>query len=331
MTRLKRITWLYPPLLVAITAGLLFSVANAQSDSTNQAYTSDLGLKPIPGFLPAWSPDGKKIAFLRGRNSIVHIYTMNIDGTNQTKLTRHDSDNFSFSWSPDNSKIVFSTDRDQPFSLDINNPARYEMYMINADGSGVKRLTQTDYHSLWPSWSPDGQTIAYTSGPVGSAAIYLMNADGSGQRKLSTGTGIYKSPAWSPDGKKIVMMGGSFQDNDIYVMDADGGGITTLVTAPGRAGFPSWSPDGSKIAFNADKSIDTNDCDWYGDTQIYTVAVRGGKLSQLTNDCDINREPSWSPDGSKIVFSAISKPSRSLYVIDADGGNKTQLTDVPIF
>ena len=331
MTIPKKFVPLFRSLFAGLAAGLLFSVANAQSGANNQAVTTDLGLKPIPGFLPAWSPDGKKIAFLRGSANIVHVYTMNIDGTNQTKITRHDSDNFSFSWSPDSSKIVFSTDRDQPFSMDINNPARYEMYMINANGSGVKRLTLADYHSLWPSWSPDGQTIAYTSGPAGSAAIYQMNADGSGQRKLSTGTGIYKSPAWSPDGKRIVMFGAGFQDNDIYLMDADGGGITKLATAPGRAGFPSWSPDGSKIAFNADKSIEANDCSRYSAAQIYMVAVRGGELSQLTNDCDNNSGPSWSPDGSKIVFGANSKPYRSLYVIDADGGNKIQLTDAPVF
>ena len=340
MTRLEQFITRYRPFSLGLATGLLCSVAVAQSDLTNQAVTSDLRLKPIYGYQPTWSPDGRKIAFLRRfsdpvariSNIVVHIFVMNVDGTSQRQVTRIDNFNESFSWSPDSSRIVFESDRDHPFSLDINNPQQWELYVINADGTGVRRLTNSDQHSLWPAWSPDGKTIAYTTGASGSAAIYQMNPDGSGQTRLSAGTGKFSKPAWSPDGSKIAMLGAGFRDFSIYLMDANGSGIVKLADTPGRPSDPAWSPNGSMIAFSAEGPLNPIDCenDWDKPDQIYVVTVRSGKLKQLTHDCDRNSGPSWSPDGLKIIF-AVGPGKPSIYLMDADGDNKTQMTDVPVF
>ncbi len=240
-----------------------------------------------------------------------------------------DPDNRWFSWSPDSSKIAFSSDRDHPRSMELNRPSRFEIYVINVNGTGERRLTFDNSQSLYPSWAPDGKSIAFTSAPDDSAAIYRIGAYGSGQSRLSGGTEEFVEPAWSPNGAKIAMLKQDFFDKSIYLMNADGSGIVKLTTAPERPAYLSWSPDGSVIAFSAKGTLDPTECgsDWRKPAQIYVLKVRSGKIKELTSDCDNNWGPSWSPDGTKIIFTA----GKSIHVIDAAGDNKVQMTDVPVF
>lgn len=329
MTHLEQLITRYRLFSLGLATGLLFSVADAQSDLTNQAVTSDLRLRPILGSLPAWSPDGRKIAFTRGGGVNGQIYLMNIDGTHQTQLTNNTGDNRWLSWSHDSSKIAFASDRDHPMSMQFNKPSRYEIYVINVNGTGERQLTFDNSQSLYPTWAPDGKTIAFTSGSDDSAAIYRIGADGSGQSRLSGGTEEFVMPAWSPNGAKIAMLKRDFFDRSIYLMNADGSGIVKFTTAPERPAYLSWSLDGALIAFSAKGTQEPTNCgsDWFKPDQIYVVKVRSGKVNELTDDCDRNWGPSWSPDGEKIIFTA----GKSIHVIDADGGNKVQMTDVPVF
>lgn len=143
---------------------------------------------------PIWSPDGTKIAFssYRDGNFNLDIYVMKADGSDQTRLTTHPSDDRDPTWSPDGSKIAFTSTRD-------NN---HEIYGMNADGSNQVNLT--NYRSgndFQPAWSPDGAKIAFArldSTFNRTMALYLMNADGSGQAKLVDNPGDDWTPAWSP-------------------------------------------------------------------------------------------------------------------------------------
>ncbi len=124
---------------------------------------------------------------------------------------------------------------------------------MNADGSGLRRLTRGPAWDGGPAWSPDGRKIAFTrtippgegSGPWQSD-VYVINVDGSGERNL-TGDGVSSGPVWSPDGQKIAFTSWRDGKPGIYVMNADGSGRRRLMRNGG--GLPSWSPDGRKIAF----------------------------------------------------------------------------------
>jgi Tol biopolymer transport system component len=153
-------------------------------------------------FSPSWSPDGSKIAFtwqLEGSG----IYVVDIDGSNETRLSPEGVDDNFPAWSPDGSKIAFVSRRD----------GNWEIYVMNADGSNPIRLTEsTDAGEDYPAWSPDGRQIAFISNRDGQPDIYIMNADGSNVTRLTKSSIIKSNPSWSPDGTKIAFSG--YHPND---------------------------------------------------------------------------------------------------------------------
>jgi Tol biopolymer transport system component len=246
---------------------------------------------------PDWSPDGTKIAFARDNGTgFNEIYVMNADGSRQTRLTESVANDTSFShsgdfeptWSPDGTKIAFTSYRDAT----IASP-NTEIYVMNADGSGITRLTDEFESDLQPSWSPDGTKIAFTSyrdNPGGQISeIYVMNADdGSDVTRLTHSDRFGLDPNWSPDGTKIAFTRGG----DIYFMNADGSEPTRL-TRDNEQGEerPSWSPDGTKIAFDS-TTVE-------GHRNIYMVnADDGSNQTRLTNNESFEFSPEWGTNTS---------------------------------
>ena len=140
-----------------------------------------------------WSPDGRMIAF----ESKLQVYVVKADGSGERQLTRNGVRDFAPDWSPDGRKIAFERGR-RPHSPCSWCPGLwgYDVYVMNADGSGQQRLAQG---ASQPRWSPDGRKIAFVSQRDGSPDIYVMNADGSRLRNLTHGAGRRESqPVWSP-------------------------------------------------------------------------------------------------------------------------------------
>jgi TolB protein len=196
----------------------------------------------------AWSPDGRRIAFLSWRHGTgADVFVMNADGSDQRNLTRKPGNEVDPVWSPDGRAILFSAvPPGQPLwvggSRSASGPYR-DVYVMNADGSDQRNLTHTtEAEDYAAAYAPDGRTIAFAAYDVSSTRIFVINADGSGKRALTpeiTETSI----AWSPDGRKIA-----FFDAGISVVNADGSGLHRL--AQNVAFFDvSWSPDGRKITF----------------------------------------------------------------------------------
>jgi Tol biopolymer transport system component len=196
-----------------------------------------------------------KIVFDSNRDGYFEIYTMNPDGTEQTRLTNNPGKDEYPSWSPDGKRIAFGSDRNSHSDVYVN----AEVYIMNADGSHQTNLTNNPAFDHHPSWSPDGKKIVFASERDGNMNIYIMNTEGSNQTRLTDNPAHDVKPQWSPDGKKIAFYslrndvpdekkygadgrGWSEYNAEIYVMNADGSEQTNLTNNPAYDGYPSWSP-----------------------------------------------------------------------------------------
>ena len=228
---------------------------------------------------PTWSPDGSSIAF--SRSSDIHVIPA--AGGSPVNLTNHPSIDSSPAWSPDGHRIVFASNRDGPLAL----------YLMNADGSGISRLTGNLVTAGGPAWSPDGSAIAFNCIiESGNYDVCTVTVDGSTLTRLTTAPGRDSDAAWSPDGGTIAFATErygttSFTDDgeawfvaEIALMNADGSGVRQL-RAGTAAEYPSWSPDGVRIAvdvglyfMNPDVAVMNVD-----GTGAVTIATRGGSAA----------------------------------------------------
>ncbi len=184
---------------------------------------------------PAWSADGKYIAYASAQRGLREIYRADADGSNQVALSDGIAvgavDDFP-AWSPDGQKLVFVRNR--------------QLWTIGKDGGTAVKLSTGSDEDEQPSWSPDGSKIAFVRNySSATAQVWVMNADGTGQVNLSNYEwGFNRFPAWSPDGSKIAFN----RWNDIWVMNADGSN-QTQITFAASGGYlqASWSPDGTQL------------------------------------------------------------------------------------
>jgi Tol biopolymer transport system component len=195
---------------------------------------------------PAWSPDGKQIAFVSWRDGNFEIYVMNADGSDVTRLTNNEERDLEPRWSPDGKHIVYESERN----------GNWEIYVMNADGSGQVNISNNGAEDRVPDWSPDGQWIAFCSDRGGDQDIYLMRPDGSGVVNLTQDPARDYMPAWSPDGRLIAFESSRSDGHniDIYVMNADGSGVTRLTDYARIDSNPAWSPGGDYIMFSREET-----------------------------------------------------------------------------
>ena len=167
---------------------------------------------------------------------------MDADGGNQLNLTNNPLDDRDPSWSPDGKRIAFASGREGHFRGASGITS--EIYLMDADGQNVQKLTNNHKNDWYPSWSPDGKRIAFASdrkGDLDNFEIYVMDADGQNVQKLTNNRKDDSSPSWSPDGKRIAFF--SYRDNnhaEIYVMDADGDNLENLTNNRHSDVSPAW-------------------------------------------------------------------------------------------
>jgi dipeptidase D len=194
---------------------------------------------------PAWSPDGEKIAFTTRRDGNNEIYEMPAPAPGASaaaasskwvRLTDNPTDDFAPAWSPDGSQIAFVSDRDRKAGI-------YDIYIMQADGSGVRRLTADTAIDYSPAWSPDGKMIAFRSHHDGPADIYLIGVDGAGLHDLTNNPADDWAPQWSPDGTLIAFQTNRDGDWEIYTIHPDGSNSVNLTNDPAADDqLPFWRP-----------------------------------------------------------------------------------------
>jgi Tol biopolymer transport system component len=246
------------------------------------------------------------------------LFAVNPDGTDLAAIPGGFS--HYISWSPDGRRIAFAT---PPESGVFN-----EIYVMNADGTGLRRLTFHEGTDETPSWSPDGARIVWQR----QCRVYVMNADGSGQTNLTDGNCTHGSgdfdPTWSPDGTRIAFVSDRAGDYDIFAMNADGSEPVNLTDHPADDTDPSWSPDGTKLAFITIR----------GDPfrpQLYIMDADGQNQVRVTNISDIDPlHAAWSPDGTRIAFIGVGPFPNfiyDVYTVSIDGSDVRQVTDTDAF
>lgn len=216
-------------------------------------------------------------------------------------------------WSPDGSKIAFAgflSSTGTATSSSVPGSAS-EIFVVNADGTGLTRLTNNTVMDEMPAWSPDGTKIAFAS----DYQIYVMNADGTELTRLTHDNAFDAEPSWSPDGAKLAFSSDSGRagTSAVYSMNADGTGITQLTSDPGDDIQPAWSPDGMKIAFAAKRNTTH-----YG---IYVMNADGSGQIGLTRAEGWLLSPSWSPDGKMIAY--VSNAAGMFCLVISDGSGAT--------
>ena len=217
---------------------------------------------------PAWSPVGNKIAFVHNSDICVYDFTTN---TTQN-LTQGNGNNIMPCWSPSGNQIVFASDRG----------GSWDIWVMNADGTGVIQLTNNPQLEQHPVWSPNGQKIAFERG----SDVWVMDANGANALNLTNGAGtLNRWPTWSPNSQSIAFE----RDGDIYRINANGTGLTQLTTM-GSCFSPHWSKSAagnSAITFMSASS---------GNPEIYVMAPDGTGITNISsNAAAVDRLPIWAP------------------------------------
>lgn len=263
---------------------------------------------------------------LRDSSGKLQIFTARADGASRRQLT-FGGDNGRPDWSPDGTRIVFCTRRGR----------RVFTAVMDADGSNLTILTEGN----GPDWSPDGRQIAFSKG----GEIWLIEPDGSNLTQITTGQTQKAGPSWSPDGNQMAFILMTHVDSgdpipEIGIMNSDGtrerilttedrlntrterNGTVTVLEKAHAANAPAWSPVDNRIAF------------WSGIRrtygQVWVMEADGSKSTQLTEDPTHRNsdDPSWSPDGSRVLFSTGRSGRNELWVMDADGLNERRLFNI---
>jgi len=233
---------------------------------------------------PAWSPDGRRIAFAAGRNARKELYVMRGDGSQRRRLTRNNVADLGPAWGPAGRTLAFVR------AAGSNNRGS-SIWVIDSSGGRARRLSFGSI-DLQASFSPDGRIAFLGIDPRTSrAGVYLMRADGTARHRILRGLGDVSDPLFSPDGRRLVL----FDRSNLVIANPDGSRRRRLVRLQrGPRGAiqdpsPAWSPDGRFVVFSQlrpDK-VDRSD--------LWIIGADRRGLRRLTSSPGLDTDPSWQP------------------------------------
>lgn len=291
---------------VLLTGFILFLCSCSQASPTaliTQEHQEMAKLAPPPKL------QGRVVYHLRV-DDFYQIFVIDLASGIIKQLT-FEGENIEPSWSPDGSKIAYACKKEG---------TKFELCLMNADGSGQHTLTQNDYNDWNPRWSPDGQFLVYSSSEFQYSHVHIFDLANKTSRRLVTATGNEGGGRWSPAGSQILFTadrGGYF---NLYTCGTDGNQEKQL-TDFGRDDHGAWSPDGKSIVFV--RTISTAGISSIVD--LFIIDANGQNPKQLTNDPLLENWPTFSPDGKWILFSRAMGSENQLLVIPVEGGTPAPL------
>jgi Tol biopolymer transport system component len=253
-----------------------------------------LGLPVIAADGPAWSPDGRKLAVIAGRNAPNdnhvtigdHLAVANSDGSGLRHLTRGNAHNADPAWSPDGRRLAFV--RSPPAT---SSPSSW-IAVIDAGGTRLRQLTHGAV-DLEPSWAPDGHTIAFlrVDPRTYASSIWLVRPDGSGLHRILADLKNVTEPVWSPSGSRLLVQDG----RTLYSVQPGGGDLRVLaqLSTDSKGARedpqPAWSPDGRWVVFCQLRA------GAFGRSDLWIVGANGKDLRRLTSSPGLDTDPTWGP------------------------------------
>lgn len=228
--------------------------------------------------LPAWSPDGRSLAYVSFRRQTADIFMASIFEGRSANLTNGAGQNFAPSFSPDGKRIAYSSSRS----------GNSEIWLANADGSGARKLTSSGGADTAPVWSPTGQEIAFTSDRAGTPQIYVMDSEGLNVRRLTSVGNWNDAPAWNPAKQfseiaYTARIDGGF---NIAVVDFATRQVRQITEGRGSCEYPSWAPSGRHLTFACGRGSK-----W----QIGVADREGRNVMMLPAGPGKNEQPDWGP------------------------------------
>lgn len=267
-------------------------------------------------YTPVWNAAGDKLAFVFSSAGNLDVFIVDSDGQNPINVTNHPNVDKNPVWGPDGSALAFVSKRNGVFDICI----------VDKEGEGMECPTAASkaelgrrWDDLYPTWSPDGATIAYCSYFSGYPQVWFMGTDGSNPRVFYERESCY--PDFSANGRKLAFS----SEGDLLIMDLKSERIKNITYGLISGNMvddtmPVWAPKGNRLAFvGRYESFES---------EIYTISAAGKKVRRITDNLYEDFLPRWQPDGKGVIYSAfVRSRSPEIFVSDPMGPEKTQLTD----
>ncbi len=262
---------------------------------------------PANDFAPAWSPDGRSIAYISDQTGWWNLWIVDSEGRSPRALT---VGNFQYSspvFTPDGTSIAVASDRGSATRLWT------DLWLIDPAGTQERRLvSQTPaIKEFMPAISPNGRLLAYLDLPMPRAPQYrlvLVELPGGIPRVLTEDRVLFAPIRFSPDGTRILFTSDRGGTSDVWVIGIAGSGARALTMSPSAETAGDWSPDGSTIVFVSNQT---------GSDELWLMDAQGQNRRQLTYDGATAAMPAFSPDGLWFAYTSARLPNQDLWIISA--------------
>ncbi len=282
---------------------LLTMLGSAVPVASQQANAEPLSR--IVDYEPAWSPDGRRVAFISNRTGALKLWTMAADGSDPRQLTQGPDEDDAPAWSPDGKSIAYVSIRD----------GNAEIFLVDADGTRPRRLTTSPGDDIHPQWRPDGHRLLFNSSRSSRDRtnpdvfeLLTMRPDGSDVQHLTRG-GVATYASYSPDGSRLLYRRQMPDGNsEIVVRRVKAETETNVSQHPGFDGWPAWSRDGRRIVFAREISEEL--------ASIIVINADGSGASTVIAGPGRNTNPRWSPIQDQLIFTRRADRQVRLYRVD---------------